>query len=152
MYSRRKKKKKEPREEARLIRYTSGGRRQAQSIIRSQSCLPGESICFPPRRRILLPPYIYIHVCTRRNHLLKPISVWPLQSFAKFRALRDTLRNFARPSPLQRRWINRKLNCPLLSPSWKMLHVPLLANYSRREISICCFDPSSWLRSEGNGR
>lgn len=61
MYSRRKKEKKEPREEARLIRYTSGGRRQAQSIIRSQSCLPGESICFPPRRRILLPPYIYIH-------------------------------------------------------------------------------------------
>lgn len=102
MYSRRKKEKKEPREEARLIRYTSGGRRQAQSIIRSQSCLPGESICFPPRRRILLPPYIYIH--TRVHQAKSFVKTDLCLTTPKFRQISCVARHLAEL-------------CPPLSPS-----------------------------------
>lgn len=102
MYSRRKKEKKEPREEARLIRYTSGGRRQAQSIIRSQSCLPGFHLLSSSKEDSPSSLYIYIH--TRVHQAKSFVKTDLCLTTPKFRQISCVARHLAEL-------------CPSLSPS-----------------------------------
>lgn len=115
----RRRKKPPPREETRLIRYTSGGRRQAQSIIRSQSCLGIHLAAF------LLEDVWYIYIHTDRGEIIRyqPTVNRRSRMFDQVSQIsRDTLRNNSPPpslshSPYREDALidtrsRRSLNCP----------------------------------------
>lgn len=93
----RRRKKPPPREETRLIRYTSGGRRQAQSIIRSQSCLGIHLAAF------LLEDVWYIYIYTpieAKSFVTNRLSTDDPGCSTKFRKFRATPCGIIPPPPL----------------------------------------------------